>query len=71
MTGLCSTKASKSKVESRMSDCSISFKYNKTLITEIRDIISKTQDGTFDVIGKLKLVEEQGKVLCRTPKKER
>ena len=54
-----------------MSDCSISFKYNKTLITEIRDIISKTQDGTFDVIGKLKLVEEQGKVLCRTPKKER
>ena len=74
LTSLSSPKNSKSKVlfynsntGSRMSDCSISFKYEKPLITEIRDIFSKTPDDTFDVIGKLKWVEEPGKVSCGKP----
>lgn len=77
LTGLGSLKNSKSKVlvfnsniGSRMSDCSISFKYEKPLFTEIRDIFSKTTGDTFDVFRKLKQVEEPSKVLCSTPKKE-
>ena len=50
-----------------MSDYSISFEYEKPLITEIRDIFAKTPDGTFDVIGKLKWVEEPRKVSCGIP----
>ena len=53
--------------ESRMSDYSISFENEKPLITEIRDIFAKTPDGTFDVIGKLKWVEEPRKVSCGIP----
>ena len=74
LTGLCSLKNSISKVlfynsitESRMSDYSISFENEKPLITEIRDIFAKTPDGTFDVIGKLKWVEEPRKVSCGIP----
>ena len=59
-----------SNTGSRISDCSISFEYEKPLITEIRDIFSKKLFGTFDIIGKLKAVEESKKVLCGTLKKE-
>lgn len=41
---------------SRMRDCSISFKYEKPLITEIRDMFTKTPCCTLDAIGKLKWV---------------
>ena len=76
LTGLGSPKNSKSKfllynsyTGSRMSDFSISFKYKKPLITKFKDIFSKTQNNTFDVIGKLKWEKEPRKVLCGTPNK--
>ena len=37
-----------------MSDCSISFKCRRPVITEIRDIFSKASDRIFDAIRKLK-----------------
>ena len=39
-------------MRSRISGCSISFKYEEPLITEIRDIFSKTRGGKFHVTGK-------------------
>ena len=53
-----------------MNDCSVIFKYKIPLITEIKDIISKTPHGTFDVNGQLKWLEESRNVLCNAPQKE-
>lgn len=52
---------------SGMSDCSISFKYENPLTNEIRYIFSKA----FNIVEKLKWVEEARKVLYAKPKKER
>ena len=53
-----------------MNDCSVIFKYKIPLITEIKDIISKTPHGTFDVNGQLEWLEESRNVLCSAPQKE-